>query len=174
MQGSRLSSECLHGIIGEHLGNLAPSAYGLSGMGRVLYFIESAVNSGQLGTVMITEGKAAHAMVPYEGVNKDSPHARICVWAINKPEWSTMENARTWLSGSDERMNHPRYREIDKSGYYWEWSYFMGPRNCWCGGPMGITFLSAKVIDSGRADATHHLGRRVRADLWMRIGFVEG
>lgn len=146
MQGSQVSAECLHGIIGEHLGNLAPSIYMFSGMGMVLYQIEEAVSSGDLGTVMIVEGTAAHAMVPYAVVDMDSTHTRIYVWDINKPEWSTMENATVWLNNSDERMNHPPYIEIDKSGYYWEWSYYTGSAHGWWGGNMGLTFLPSDVV----------------------------
>jgi len=150
MHGSQVSAECLHGIIGEHLGNLAPSIYGVSGMGRVLYMIEEAVDSGELGVVMIVDGTAGHAIVPYEVVDMDSTHTRIYVWDINKPEWSTMGNATTSLNGTDERMNHPPYIEIDKSGYYWEWSYYTGSDSGWWGGPMGLTFLPSGVVVGDR------------------------
>jgi len=146
MHGSQVSAECLHGIIGQHLGNLAPSVYGFSGMGLVLYMIEQAIESGELGTLMIVDGTSGHAAVPYKVVDLDSTHSRICIWDINKPEWSTMGNATISLNGTDERMNHPPYIEIDKSGYYWEWSYYMGPGIGWWGGSMGLAFLPSDVV----------------------------
>ncbi len=146
MHGSQVSAECLHYFIGEHLGNLMPSVYGFSGMGAVLFGIEESIDSGDLGIISIVEGSSGHIVVPYEVVDVDSTHTRIYVWDINKPEWSTLANAKDALNGTDERMNHPPYIEIDRSGYYWEWSYYMGPGIGWWGGEMGMTFLGSDVV----------------------------
>ncbi|MCG7844353.1 MAG: hypothetical protein MIO90_02860, partial [Methanomassiliicoccales archaeon] len=38
----------------------------------------------------------------------------------------------------------------DKSGYYWEWSYYMGSHGWW-GGTQGMTFLSSETILGDRS-----------------------
>lgn len=146
MHGVQVSAESLHYIISQHLDNLAPSIYGFSGLGLVLYSINVAVDSGDLGIILLSEGASGHAVVPYEVVDVDSTHTRIYVYDINKPEWSTLRNARNQLNSSDERMNHPPYIEVDRSGLYWEWSYYIGPEEGWWGGPMGMVFLPSSIV----------------------------
>jgi len=150
MHGSQVSAECLHYFIGQHLGNLVPSIYMISGMGAVLFAIEQAVESGELGMVSIADGVHGHVMVPYEVVDVDETHTRIYVYDINRPDWSDPVTAEDKLHDADERIDHPPYIEIDKSGYYWEWSYFMGSHGWW-GGTQGMTFLSSDIILGDRS-----------------------
>ncbi|QLH75247.1 MAG: hypothetical protein HPY73_07215 [Methanomassiliicoccales archaeon] len=146
LHGSQVSAECVHYWVEEHLANLAPSIYGMSGMGRVLYMVESAVASGELGVISIVDGIHGHVVVPYEVQDIDSTHTRIYVYDINKPEWSNWSRAEGKLYDPDDRVNNPPYIEIDKSGYYWEWSYYMGGDIGWWGGPMGLTFVPASTV----------------------------
>lgn len=146
MHGSQVSAECVHYWVAEHLYNLAPSIYGASGMGLVLSAIESSVDSGDLGIISILDGGNGHIVVPYEVVDIDPETTRIYIWDINKAEWSRENTAKDALLGPDLNMNHPPYIEIDKSGMYWEWSYYFGPGQGWWGGTMGLTFLHSDVV----------------------------
>ena len=146
MHGSQVSAECLRGIVGEHLGNLLAT-----GLPIVLLLIKGAIDSGNLGVVCITEGVKGHVMVPYEIVDIDADTTRIYVWDINKPEWSTAGGASAALLDTNPDMAHPPYIEIDKSGMYWEWSYYISPDTGWWGGPMGLTFLPASVVLGDRS-----------------------
>lgn len=146
MHGSQVSAECVHYWVAEHLSNLAPSIYGFSGMGFVLSAIESYVENGKLGVISIVEGTKGHIVVPYKVVDIDAHTTRIYVWDINKPEWSKEDTAAAKLRTDDPNMNHPPYIEIDKSGLYWEWSYYFSPSEGWWGGTMGLTFLPSEVV----------------------------
>ena len=126
MHGSQVSAECLHAFIGEHLSNLMPSAYGVSGMGLVLSGVQDSIDSGELGLLSIVDGTSGHIVIPYEIVDVDATHTRIYVWDINLDMWADEEEARSWCNSTDVHYNHPPYVEVDKSGIYWEWSYYMG------------------------------------------------
>lgn len=146
MHGSQVSAECVHYWVAEHLYNLAPSIHGVSGMGLVLSAIESSIDSGDLGIISIVDGGSGHIVVPYEVVDIDSDTTRIYIWDINKPEWSKENTAESSLLDANVNMNHPPYIEIEKSGMYWEWSYYISPDEGWWGGPMGLTFLHSDVV----------------------------
>ena len=146
LHGSQVSAECVHYWVAEHLYNLVPPVYGFSGMGLVLSSIESSIDSGDLGIISIVDGSNGHIVVPYEVVDIDPDTTRIYIWDINKPEWTTEGAAENALLGDDANMNHPPYIEIDKSSYYWEWSYYFSPDQGWWGGPMGLTFLHSDVV----------------------------
>ncbi|MCG7844783.1 MAG: PKD domain-containing protein, partial [Methanomassiliicoccales archaeon] len=107
MHGSQVSAECLHYFIGQHLGNLVPSIYMVSGMGAVLYSIEQAVSEGELGMISMADGIDGHVVIPYEVVDVDATHTRIYVYDINVPDWSDMITASARLEDGDERINHP-------------------------------------------------------------------
>jgi len=144
MHGSQVSAECVHYWVAEHLYNLVPSDIG--GMGSVLLAIEDSVDSGDLGIISIVDGSSGHIVVPYEVVDIDPDTTRIYIWDINKPEWSKESTAENALLGDNVNMNHPPYIEIDKSGIYWEWSYYISPDHGWWGGAMGLTFLHSDVV----------------------------
>jgi len=146
MHGSQVSAECLHYWVAEHLYNLVPPVYGFSGMGLVLSSIEDSIDSGELGIISIVDGSKGHIVVPYEVVNIDADTTRIYIWDINKPEWTTESSAESKLLSGEANMDHPPYIEIDKSSYYWEWSYYFSPDQGWWGGPMGLTFLHSDVV----------------------------
>lgn len=146
MHGSQVSAECCHYWVAEHLYNLVPAAYGISGMGLVLSAIENSIDGGELGIISIVDGTGGHILVPYETVDIDSDTTRIYVWDINKPEWTTESAAEAALLDADVNMNHPPYIEIDRDGAYWEWSYYMGPGLGWWDGSMGLTFISSDVV----------------------------
>jgi len=151
MHGSQVSAECLHYWIAEHLYNLVPSVYGLSGMGAVLKAVEDSIDSGELGIISIVEGTKGHIVVPYATVDIDADTTRIYIWDINKPEWTTDSGAEAALLDTDANMNHPPYIEIDRSGYYWEWSYYFGPGEGWWGTSMGLTFIDSDVVLGDRS-----------------------
>ena len=113
--------------VAEHLYNLVPSVYGISGMGLVLSAIESSIDSGDLGIISIVEGTKGHIVVPYATVDIDSDTTRIYIWDINKPEWTTEAGAEAQLLDADANMNHPPYIDSIGDGIYWEWSYYFGP-----------------------------------------------
>lgn len=144
MHGSQVSAECVHYWVAEHLYNLVPSDIG--GMGSVLLAIEDSVDSGDLGIISIVDGSSGHIVVPYEVVDIDADTTRVYIWDINKPEWSKENTAENALLGDNVNMNHPPYIEIDKSGVYWEWSYYFSPDHGWWGGAMGLTFLHSDVV----------------------------
>lgn len=146
MHGSQVSAECVHYWVAEHLYNLAPSIHGVSGMGLVLSAIENSIDSGDLGIISIVDGGSGHIVVPYEVVDIDPDTTRVYIWDINKPEWSKENTAENALLDTNVNMNHPPYIEIDKSGIYWEWSYYFSPDHGWWGGPMGLTFLHSDVV----------------------------
>lgn len=150
MHGSQVSAECVHYWVAEHLYNLAPSVHGFSGMGLVLSAIEGSIDSGDLGIISIVDGSKGHIVVPYEVVDIDPDTTRIYIWDINKPEWSKDNTAENALLGSNVNMNHPPYIEIDRSGVYWEWSYYFSPDQGWWGGTMGLTFLHSDVVTGDR------------------------
>ncbi|NLX47072.1 MAG: hypothetical protein GXY70_02710 [Euryarchaeota archaeon] len=151
MHGSQVSAECLHYWIAEHLYNLVPSVYGFSGMGAVLKAVEDSIDSGELGIISIVEGTKGHIVVPYATVDIDDDTTRIYIWDINKPEWTTEASAEDALLNGEANMNHPPYIEIDKSGYYWEWSYYFSPGEGWWGTSMGLTFIDSDVVLGDRS-----------------------
>ncbi len=150
MHGSQVSAECVHYWVAEHLYNLAPSVHGFSGMGLVLSAIENSIDSGDLGVISIVDGGKGHIVVPYEVVDIDADTTRVYIWDINKPEWSREGTAEAALLAADANMNHPPYIEIDKSGMYWEWSYYFSPGQGWWGGTMGLTFVHSDVVTGDR------------------------
>ncbi len=151
MHGSQVSAECCHYWVAEHLYNLVPAIYGVSGMGLVLKAIENSIDDGDLGIISIVDGSKGHILVPYATVNVDSDTTRVYVWDINKPEWSTDASAEAALQDPDANMNHPPYIEIDRDGAYWEWSYYFGPGQGWWGGSMGLTFVHSDTVLGDRS-----------------------
>ncbi|MEM3042903.1 MAG: PKD domain-containing protein [Thermoplasmata archaeon] len=145
MHGSQISSAQLAWIIENHIGNWGPD-----GMKMCVDMIRNSIADGTYGIVSIVDGTSGHAMVPYLVEDVDSTHTRIYVYDSNRPAFSKPETAVDAVLNWGFPDNYPPYIEINKSGTYWSWEFYMAGGDRW-GGTQGMVFIPFRKVNDDRS-----------------------
>lgn len=145
MHGSQISSRQLGWIIENHINNLGPT-----GMPICLASMREFIDRGIYGIVSIVDGTSGHAMVPYLIEDIDPTHTRVYVYDPNRPYYSSPDAAVNAILNYDFPNNHPPYIEIDRSGTYWRWEFYMAGGSRW-GGTQGMVFIPFNIVNGDRS-----------------------
>ena len=146
-QGAQMSAEILNKYLYTLLNSLVPSS-DLTGMGLWIEGVKTMIDSGELGVATMICDAGAHAVVPY-AYEESGDKIRFYVYDSNRPEYSDPSTAISMCMSGNQYNDNPPYIEIDKSGVYWDWTFYSPGGTRWHS-DVGLAYVPYSVINGDR------------------------
>ena len=146
-QGAQMSAEILNFYLMTLINSLVPSS-DATGMGVWIAGVKEMIDNGQLGVATMICDEGAHAVVPY-AYDENGDRIRFYVYDSNRPEYSDPESAISMCMVGDPYNDNPPYIEIDKSGAYWDWTFYSPGGTRWHS-DVGLAYVPYSVINGDR------------------------